>query len=412
MSKSTQKTLSLQTAQTLAVIKQGLHQRPSKTDRATMLQTIRQIGLLQLDSVSVVARSHYLVMLSRLGLYDVAELDALLYPDRRLFEQWAHAACLIPTEDYSYFAPGILARRGKTWPWERPERFGGDPQGVMDMVLQEIRERGPLTSKDFADPRPKRGSWWDHKPAKHALDYLYSRGYLMIDRRVNFQIHYDLAERVLPASAEAPTKTEADFNRWATRRSIRCLGVATARQISDYYRQKISKVRTMLETLTTEEAVIPVSVEGWKAPAYLDPADLSLIATIEQGKQQPTLTTFLSPFDNLTWNRDRLSDLFSFNYKIELYTPVAKRKYGYYVLPILHRGRFVGRLDPKVDRKTGTLIIHAIYLEPSVSITENLIDGIVSAIQEFMAFHACPHLTLTRSEPAELRHKILEKLAA
>jgi hypothetical protein len=396
--------LSLETARTLAVIKQGLDRRPPAADKQTLFNTIRRIGLLQLDTVNVIARSHYLAMLSRVGLYDRAELDALLYPDRKLFEQWAHAACLIPIEDYAYFAPLILARRGQPHRWYgNMEVLGEEPQAILDGVLAEIKERGALASKDFHDPRDGRGSWWDWKPAKHALNVLYDRGYLMVDRRVNFQIYYDLAERVLPASAEPPVKTVADFPAWAVWRSVGYLGVATARQVSDYYRLSMAETHTGLEAVQNQGKVVAVAVAGWPDTAYVLPEDIALIEEIAQGQHQPELTTFLSPFDNLTWNRDRLADLFSFDYRIELYTPTAKRKYGYYVLPILHNGLFVGRLDPKADRKNKTFVVHAIYLEPGVKMTDELVSGMAHALHEFMLFHRCETVTLGRSEPAGLK---------
>jgi len=411
MSQQSSITLSLETARTLAVIKQGLDRRPPAADKQTLFDTIRRIGLLQLDTVNVIARSHYLVILSRVGLYDRAELDGLLYPDRKLFEQWAHAACLIPTEDYDYFAPLILARRDRPHRWYgNMEVLGEDPQAIMDGVLAEIKERGALASKDFHDPRDGRGTWWDWKPAKHALNVLYDRGYLMVDRRVNFQIYYDLAERVLPVSVGPPAKTVDDFPAWAVLRSVDYLGVATARQVSDYYRLSIAETRAGLETVDNEGWIVPIAVEGWADTAYMLREDVVLIDQIAQGQHQPQLTTFLSPFDNLTWNRDRLADLFNFDYRIELYTPKAKRKYGYYVLPILHKGRFVGRLDPKADRKTKTFIVHAIYLEPGVEMTDELVAGIAESLHEFKAFHRCETVTIGRSEPEGLKAALLAQM--
>jgi len=402
--------LSLETARTLAVVKQGLHRRPPAADRQTLLDTIRWIGLLQLDTIHVVARSHYLVMLSRVGLYDRGDLDALLYPDRHLFEGWAHAACLIPVEDHAHLAPVIRARRERPLPTWTQRRLGDDPQGILDTVLAEIRERGPLASKNFQDPRGKRGTWWDWKPAKTALEVLFDRGHLMVDRRVNFQRYYDLAGRVLPASAEPPARTVDDWRRWAALRSVSCLGVATASQVSDYYRQRKPVARATLRELAAEGTVVPAEVEGWKEPAYLHPADLSLVEEIAAGEHQPTLTTFLSPFDNLTWNRQRLRDLFGFDYRIEMYTPAAQRQYGYYVMPILHQGQFVGRLDPKADRQAGTLIVRAIYLEPGQALTDDLVAGIAGALREFMAFHGSQTLSIERSEPATLRPALLSQL--
>ncbi len=401
--------LSLDTVRILSVVKQGLHRRPQTADKGTLLDIVRRIGLLQLDTISVVARSHYLVMLSRVGPYEPADLDALLYPDRRLFEQWAHAACLIPVESYSHFRPAILARRERPLHKQTETRLGNDPQGMLDAVMAETRERGPLASRDFEDPRDKRGTWWDWKPAKIALEILFNRGHLAVDRREGFQRYYDLAERVLP-EVPVPRRSLADYQRWATLRSASCLGVATVSQISDYYRQKKTATQATVCSLVAEDVLLPAEVESWKDKAYLVPADLKLIGDIQAGLYQPDLTTFLSPFDNLIWDRQRVEDLFDFYYRVEMYLPAAKRLYGYYVLPILHQGRLVGRLDPKADRKTKTLIVRAIYLEPGQPITDELLAGISGALREFMAFHSSETLRIEQSEPEDLRSLLLARL--
>jgi uncharacterized protein YcaQ len=400
--------ITLETARALAIYKQGLHRRPREADRQTLLDRIRRIGLLQLDTITVVDRSHYLVMLSRMGLYDPDDLDALLHPERRLFEGWAHAACLIPVEDHEYFAPTLLARR------ERPpqawveRRLGDDPHGLLDAVLQEIREKGPLASRDFEDTRDERGTWWDWKPAKTALELLFAQGYLMVDRRESFQRYYDLTERVLPAGAGPPNRTMADYLRWATLRGVGILGVATPPHVSDYYRLKKPSTRSMLQALAAEGSIVPVGIEGWKEEAYLDPVDLPLVEQIEGGAHRSTVTTLLSPFDNLIWDRARVSDLFGFDYRAEMYTPAAQREYGYYVLPILHRGRLVGRLDPKADRQANTMRIRAIYLEPGQIITEELVTEIAGALREFAAFHGSGRLVVERSEPEEFAGSLRE----
>ena len=399
--------LSPDTVRILAIVKQGLHRRPQTADKQTLLDTVRRLSLLQLDTINVIARSHYLVMLSRVGPYEPADLDALLYPDRQLFEQWAHAACLIPVDHHGYFHPVLLARRESPFHGYTEQRLGDDPQGTLHAVLAEVHERGPLASRDFEDPRGERGTWWDWKPAKTALEVLFRRGYLAIDRRESFQRYYDLAERVLP-DVPAPQCTLADYQRWATLRSVSCLGVATASQISDYYRQKKKATQAIAQALAVEDALVPAEVEGWKDNAYLLPADLELIDEIRAGVHQPDVTTFLSPFDNLIWDRQRVEDLFGFHYRVEMYTPAAKRRYGYYVLPILHRGRLVGRLDPKADRRAGTLIVRAIYLEPGQAITGELVAGVAGALREFMAFHESANLQIERSEPPALRSQLLE----
>ena len=409
---STSIDLSLDAARRLAVFKQGLYGRPPAPSKEALLDSIRRTGLLQLDTINVVARSHYLVMLSRVGLYDPADLDALLYPDRCLFEQWAHAACLIPVEDYEFFSPAILARRERSiQPWVA-SRLGDDADEVLEAVLAEVRKRGPVASRDFDDPRGQRGTWWDWKPAKTALEVLFRQGYLMVDHRVNFQRYYDLAERVLPASADPPSYTVGDWHRWAVRRGLACLGVATAGHVSDYYRLKKPATRSTIAGLAQEGVVVPVQVEGWQDTAYLDPADLPLVAEIQAGAYPSTLTTFLSPFDNLIWDRERVRELFGFDYRAEMYQPAAKRKYGYFVLPILHNGRLVGRMDPKADRKAKTMLVRAIYLEPGEALADDLLAGIARALREFMAFHGSETLVVERSEPEALRGKLLARLPA
>jgi len=313
-------------------------------------------------------------------------------------------------EDYEYFAPIIKARqKGPLSHW-RVHKLGDNPQEVLDWVLDEIRQNGPMASKDFKDTGDGPRGWWDWKPAKVALDILSTNGILMVNHRNNFQMYYDLAERVLPASAESPTKTKTDYQRWAVLRSIGCLGVATAKQAYDYYRQKKPTVQSSIKALEAEGAVIPVEVEDWQDTAYVLPEDLPLINEIEAGQHEPRVTTFLSPFDNLTWNRDRLSDLFGFEYTIEMYLPQAKRKFGYYVLPILHNGRFVGRLDPKADRKPRTFLVHKIALESSEKMTDELVTDIADALREFMEFHGSEQLTIKQSEPKSLRAAILKQM--
>jgi uncharacterized protein len=180
--------------------------------------------------------------------------------------------------------------------------------------------------------------------------------------------------------------------------------------VSDYYRLSMAETRAGLDAGQNESKIVSVTVDGWQDPAYVLPEDVPLLEEIAQGQYQPQLTTFLSPFDNLTWNRDRLADLFNFDYRIELYTPQAKRKYGYFVLPILHKGQFVGRLDPKADRKTKTFLVHAIYLEPGVNLTDELVEGIADALREFKAFHKCETVTIGRSEPEELKEALLARI--
>lgn len=396
-------TLPIDLVRNLSVVKQGLHERPTTINKGTLKKIIRTIGILQLDSVNVVQRSHYLVMHSRAGVYDTTKLDELLYPDRFLFEQWTHCVSLMPAEDAEWIAPTWLARRNGNHRYQIERLENLDAQQVMDEVLSAIRERGPLGSAHFDDLEGRRGSWWDHKPAKHALNALFDRGYLMVHHRENFHIRYDLAERVLPAAAQEPSRTLDDYKRWATLRGLHHLGVGTAKHICDYYRIKLTDARTILKRLVDAGEVEQIAVEGWAEPVYLDPAIRPLLNQIARGKHAPTLTTFLSPFDNLIWDRNRNEQLFDFHYRIEIYTPAPKRKYGYYVMPILHKGRVVGRIDPKADRASSTLRIRGTFLEEGERVTDELVDGIAGALREFAAFHKCENIVIEASEPAELK---------
>lgn len=396
-------TLPVDLVRKLAVVKQGLHQRPKTINKGTLKKIIRNIGILQLDSVNVVQRSHYLVMHSRAGLYDTAKLDELLYPDRFLFEQWTHCASLMPTADAEWIAPTWWARRNGNHRYHIERLEGIDAQQVIDEVLAAIEERGPLGSAHFDNSEGRRGSWWDHKPAKHALNALFDRGHLMVHHRENFNIHYDLAERVLPVAAQEPTRTLDDYTHWATRQGLHYLGVGTAKHICDYYRIKVTKARPLLKRMVEAGEIEEITVEGWNEPTYLDPAVRPLLSQVARGKHKPTLTAFLSPFDNLIWDRNRDEQLFNFHYRIEIYTPAPKRKYGYYVMPILHNGRLVGRIDPKADRANSTMLIRGMFLEEGEKVTDELVDGIAGALREFAVFHGCERIVVGESEPEELK---------
>jgi uncharacterized protein YcaQ len=401
-----QHTTSIDMIRRMAVVRQGLHQRPPRVDRAALRQLIHQIGLLQLDSVSVTARSHYLVMLSRAGLYDPADLDSLL-ADGHLFEYWAHAACLIPIEHYPYFHPFIHHRRQTSQGYYRG--MGSDPQATLSHVLDTIRQQGPLSSKDFESRRDGESGWWNWKPAKVALEYLFNHGHLMISHRVSFQRYYDLTERVLDGRGLVLDKSLDDWYRWAVVAGLRHQGAGTTADIADYYRLRKGDAQRVLNQLAQSGELMLLEVEGLRVKVYLHRDDWPLLQAVEAGQHIPRLTTFLSPFDNLLWYRDRIQALFDFFYRVEMYTPQPKRQYGYYVMPILHHGRLVGRIDPRVDRKAGVFSIRALHLEPGVEITDDLVEGLVGAVREFMAFHACQDFMLEQAHTDDLRAALLRR---
>ena len=388
----------------LSVVKQGLHQRD-----ADLKRVVQRIGLLQLDSISVVARSHYLVMLARAGLYDPADLDALL-DSGELFETWAHAACLVPIADYPFFHARLQQKRLGEVKWHI-ERLGDQTDAIVQEVRETIRQRGPMASRDFDIGRKQPGGWWNWKPAKIALEYLFSRGELLVSHRRNFQRYYDLPERVLARHAFALDKTIEDFQRFTIERGLRHIGIATSNHIAEYYHQPKRAAAAITDDMTQSGAALPVAVEGWQTPAYIHRDDLALLERVQAGEIPTQRTAFLSPFDNLFWDRDRDLMLWDFYYRIEVYTPKAKRVHGYYVMPILHGCELVGRIDPKVDRKAGRLICHNLHIERGVKLTGTLMRGLISAFEEFMVFHGCDEFELGRCNRVPLERRLRKHFA-
>ena len=402
-------TVTRETVKRLSVYKQGLHKRPAASDQAALKRVIERIGLLQLDSISVVARSHYLVMLARAGLYDPAQLDALL-DEGFLFESWAHAMCQLPSAHYPWYHAYIRHKRLNKSQWQ-VDRLGLDMAPIIKQVLETIRARGAMSSKDFESQRQGDGGWWNWKPTKVALEYLLDRGDLMVSHRVKFQRYYDLPERVLARHSFTLDKTIDDFKRWTIERGLRHIGIATGNQVADYYRQyKRDAARILTEMRRAGDALL-VEVEGWRDAAYIHRDDLPLLEQVLAGEHEPRMTVFLSPFDNLFWDRDRDLMLWDFFYRIEVYTPKAKRVHGYYVMPILHGCELIGRIDPKIDRKRKRLVFHNLHLERGVKLNGALYRGLIGAIEEFMAFHACDSFELVKCNRAPLARRLRKALA-
>lgn len=388
----------------LSVYKQGLHQRPQTNTQDDLKRIIERIGLLQLDSISVVARSHYLVMMARAGLYKREELDNLLM-DGFLFETWAHAACQIPMAHYPYYHAYIQQKQLKETKWHI-KKLGDESEEIIDKVLETIREQGAMSSKEFENDRKQQGGWWNWKPAKVALEYLFDRGELMVRHRQKFQRYYDLTERVLEGKNLVLDKTLDNYHRWTIEEGLRHVGIGTIGDIADYYREHKRTTLTHIEQMIQAKQVHPVEVASWQDTAYIHNDDLELLEQIQAGEHEPQMTLFLSPFDNLFWYRDRDEMLWDFYYRIEVYTPKPKRVYGYYVLPILHKQELVGRIDPKVDRKKKHLIIHALHLEDTTEVTDDVTQGLIRAFEEFMAFHGCETFELVTCKDTTLRNKI------
>jgi uncharacterized protein YcaQ len=354
--------ISTSAARRIALAAQGFAKPRPETNAGHVKRTIDRLGLLQIDSVNVLARAHYLPLFSRLGNYDCSHLDRLAWgrkSQRGLFEFLAHEASLLPLENHP------LLR----WRMQRAAENAGDGKGKLhrfrrekaryiDEVLREITDRGPIAASELSNGGPGRGAWWGWSDGKLAVEWLFSAGIVTTaTRRGTFERVYDLTERVLPAHVQAlPTPSAEEAQRALLRISAEALGVATETDLRDYFRLGVADTKVRLAELLEAGDLLPVEVEGWKKPAYLDP-----------NARQPRrieARALLAPFDPLIWERDRTERIFDFRYRIEIYTPVAKRKHGYYVLPFLLGERMVARVDLKADRANSRLLVHAAHLEP------------------------------------------------
>jgi len=314
---------------------------------------LRRVGLIQIDSVNVLVRSHYLPAFSRLGPYQRSLLDDYAYRRRQLFEYWGHEASFIPMEHYPLFRHRMKDGGPR---WRLVEKMREEPQ-YMQSLLGEVRQKGPLAVSDLEDPQRRPGTWWSWGLGKAALEAYFADGTVTAAERRGFIRAYDIAERVIPSEIfDAAPPSADDAQRELLLLSARAHGVGAARDLADYYRLPILKSRELLKGLAETDALQEVEVAGWKDTAYLHP-EAKLPRRIEA-------RGLLSPFDSLIWERDRTERLFGFRYRLEIYVPQPKRVYGYYVLPFLLGSDLVGRVDLKADRKAERLLVRGVYCEP------------------------------------------------
>jgi hypothetical protein len=369
--------LSLSEARRIALAAQGFASpRPRRSpDADDLVGTVRRLGLVQIDSVNVLVRSHYLPAYSRLGPYDAALLDRAAYGDQRraLFEYWGHEASLLPVELQPLLRWRMERARAGVGVWAGVARIGRERATLCDSVLAEIRERGPIGVSELEGAGRRRAGWWGWSEGKVALEWLFWTGQVTTHSRRRFERVYDLTERALPSAViAAPTPAPEEAQRRLLRIAIRALGVATERDLRDYFRLTSADASARIAELVAAGALRPVAVEGWRAHAYLDP-DASVPRRI-------TARALLSPFDSLVWERQRTERLFGFRYRLEIYTPAERREHGYYVLPFLLGDRLVARVDLKADRPKRTLRVVRAHCEADAQ------PGIVaSALREELA---------------------------
>jgi uncharacterized protein YcaQ len=396
--------LSLSEARRLAVASQAFGKRPARPTIDHLRDLAARVHAFQIDSVNVLARAHYVSPFARLGPYPVAALDALAYQKRELFEYWGHAACLLPVSLYPLFRYRMDKHR------EWTDKFMRSRRGAyMARAYAEVAERGPLAAAALSNAGKRSGNWWGWSPGKLTLEHLYDTGLLAIAGRRGFERLYDLPERVIPRAArEAPAPPREGAMKELICLAAKACGVGTAEDLRGYFyvdgwsdrsgpapwrwagrtgkRRKPVAPRLMAELLE-EGRLIPARVEGWKEQAYVHPG-----ARVPRAVEA---SAFVTPFDSLVWDRARLRRLFGMAYTIEIYTPVARRKYGYYVFPFLLGERLVARCDLKADREGKVLKVQSAHLEPGQA-ASRVVPGMARALEDLRTW-----LELERIEVAD-----------
>lgn len=307
---------------------------------------LRRLGAVQLDTISVLARSHELIPYARIGPVGRDQVELAYWGNGDAFEYWAHAACVLPIEEWPYFAFRRRANRERGWSW-RPAAVGTE-----DQIIDRLRADGPLTATELGGAK-NGGAWWDWSDVKVGVERLLAMGEVVCVRRVGWRRVYDLPERVIPAELRAERFDDTVCLTRLVAHAGRALGVATRADLADYYRLNRAQVAAVIEA----SGLVPVVVSGWRDRAWADPGALSAPV---RGRHR---TTLLSPFDSLIWDRKRTSRVFGFDHRLEAYVPKAKRVHGYFTMPLLAGGRLIGRVDPA--REGRTLVARRVSFEPS-----------------------------------------------
>lgn len=356
---------SLNEARRIALSAQGFEQpRPGGRVRATDLaRVIRRLGLVQIDYVNVLIPAHYQVLFSRCGPYDRQLFDDLIYKSREFTEQWAHEASIIPVETWPLLRERMKTRRFRPY---GIESFFEEHPTYFDLVLQHVRERGPVAAEDLPlqEKAPRRiPGAWHGSVARATLESHFARGAVsVVSRRSDFARIYDLTERIIPEEHHTRQVEPADAERELLRRAAISHGIGTAADLADYYRSNIREARLRIAELVEAGELVVVEVEGWREAAYL--------YKNAKTPKRMNASTLLSPFDPVVWYRPRAARLFDFDYRIEIFFPASQRKWGYYVLPFLLGDRLVARVDLKADRTAHSLLVIAAYLEPHAKADE------------------------------------------
>lgn len=394
----------LSTARRLALHAHGLDTPWSLSPgREGAAQIIERLGYVQIDTIHVIERAHHHTLWTRHPDYEPEMLDDLLFKDRRVFEWWTHAMAYIPMRDYRFYAP----RMGLHAVNPRRRKILEDNPGILDHVRDRICEEGALGSADFKKPEGFNGGWWNWKPAKHALEALFNMGELMVSRRRNFRRIFDLTERVLPSDVDTRIPTPEEMQRYRARFVLNGLGVLREKDFALGHRRLA--VDGLHELVARGEA-IAFEVAGIdNGPCYAPTGVFNAVAQRAEGARHLHI---LSPFDSFTIHRRWIEAFFGFDYRLECYVPAAKRKYGYFVLPIFWGDRFIARMDSKADRKPKTFIVRRLRFEPDFGDYDAVLPALVDKLRAFAAFNGCDNFAVEDVQPEKMRAVLRRQLPA
>ncbi|EHB7663047.1 TPA: YcaQ family DNA glycosylase [Escherichia coli] len=384
--------LSLTDARNLHLTAQGLLNKPRRRALPEdILATISRMSLLQIDTINIVARSPYLVLFSRLGNYSQQWLDESLARGE-LMEYWAHEASFMPRSDFQLIRHRMLAPEKMGWKYK--DAWMQEHAAEIAQLIQHIQNNGPVRSADFEHPRKGASGWWEWKPHKRHLEGLFTAGKVMVVERRNFQRVYDLTHRVMPHwNDEHDLLSQQEAETIMLDNSARSLGIFREQWLADYYRLKRPALAAWRDVRSEQRQIVAVNVEKL-GQLWLHADLLPLLERALVGKLTATHSTVLSPFDPVVWDRKRAEQLFDFSYRLECYTPAPKRQYGYFVLPLLHHGQLVGRMDSKMHRQTGIFEVFSLWLQDGVKPTVTLQKGLRQAITDFAHWQQATRVTL------------------
>lgn len=376
------KTISLKEARYLALLNQELYHTHLPKTKDDLLKIIEQIGYVQIDTISIVERAHHHVLWTRFPGYKKEMLDELI-KSKKLFEYWSHAAAYLPMRDYRFSLRRKSVYKERYKDWEKKNRK------ILNYVYDRVKAEGPLQSRDFEHPPRKSAGWWDWKPAKDALEFLFHTGELMVKERKGFQKVYDLTERVLSRNIDVTPPTEEEYSEHLIMNAINANGFVSEKEITYLRRHNNKTTKSVLNNLLESKQIIPLKIkEVEKENYYTTEKNLRGLDKI----LTHDVLHIMSPFDNLVIQRKRLNTLFNFDYTIECYVPAPKRKFGYYVLPIFYKDKFAGRIDAKADRSKNCFRVINLFWEDKFKLTDKFKKQFNKKLSALAKFSGCSEI--------------------